>query len=487
MSSYFLTRAYPYLSYQIRSFHLQVTGGVKTKLTPQQINHVLRLREASSAEVELPPPIKSYEVSQLAANFPIEDRCIEAQLLRAGGMLFSVIDGHGGPACGQAISERLADYVSVALMDKDGLDRIAREMDASAQSNFQLPQLVSRRLHPGDYLVSGQRTVHLKWLKNYVIDRLNSKDDSSDISQKLKDAFVRLDNDLSSCGLESLDENDQATEQNNLENLASSLSGAVVCAAYVDDCDLYVASTGDCSAFIASRDDEDIWTTKSLAAQHTHENKSEMERILKDHPGEEATVVTAERLLGQLYPLRAFGDCQYKWPVAKLKAILKNYQLMHLFPNGYATPPYLTAEPDVVHHRLIGHNKFMMLSSDGLFDFLDERSAGELVIEHMSGRRALQPFVVTPHSTLAELNVRLKKRSVAQSKKPDDSNVATHVIRHALGSTVEGLDVKKLSQALSASVEEARYQRDDMTVQVVFFDTDYLRMFSPMESSGKKS
>lgn len=108
----------------------------------------------------------------------------------------------------------------------------------------------------------------------------------------------------------------------------------------------------------------------------------------------------------------------------------------------------------------------MMLSSDGLFDFLDERSASELVIEHMSGRRALQPFVVTPHSTLAELNVRLKKRSVAQSKKPDDSNVATHVIRHALGSTVEGLDVKKLSQALSASVEEARYQRDDMTVQV---------------------
>ena len=49
--------------------------------------------------------------------------------------------------------------------------------------------------------------------------------------------------------------------------------------------------------------------------------------------------------------------------------------------------------------------------------------------------------------------------------------------------------MNKLSTALSASVEEARYQRDDMTVQVVWFDTDYLRMFSPMESSavvGKK-
>ena len=66
----------------------------------------------------------------------------------------------------------------------------------------------------------------------------------------------------------------------------------------------------------------------------------------------------------------------------------------------------------------------MLLSSDGLFDFLDERGASELVIEHMSGRRALQPFVVTPHSTLAELNVRLKKRALAQSKKPDDGITA---------------------------------------------------------------
>ena len=139
----------------------------------------------------------------------------------------------------------------------------------------------------------------------------------------------------------------------------------------------------------------------------------------------------------------------------------------------------------IIYHRLQGNNKFMLLSSDGLFDFLNEDSASKLVIEHMGGRRALQPFVVAPNSgvTLGELNVRLKKRMIAQAKKPDDANVATHVIRHALGRTEIGLDMSKLSRALSASVEEARYQRDDMTVQVVFFDTDYLRMFSPMEPS----
>ncbi len=68
---------------------------------------------------------------------------------------------------------------------------------------------------------------------------------------------------------------------------------------------------------------------------------------MRQHPeSEHGTVIQAERLLGQLFPLRAFGDCQYKWPVAKLKAILKHHQLMHLLPYSCQTPPYLTAEPE---------------------------------------------------------------------------------------------------------------------------------------------
>ena len=106
--------------------------------------------------------------------------------------------------------------------------------------------------------------------------------------------------------------------------------------------------TGDCSGFIASTDDEGQWSTKTLVNHHVYTNKAEVERILSQHPeAEHGTVIQAERLLGQLFPLRAFGDCQYKWPVAKLKAILRHHQLMHLFPYNCHTPPYLTAEPEV--------------------------------------------------------------------------------------------------------------------------------------------
>ena len=89
------------------------------------------------------------------------------------------------------------------------------------------------------------------------------------------------------------------------------------------------------------------WTTKVLSEKHTHENLDEVARLAREHPNEESTVIIAERLLGQLYPLRAFGDCQYKWPVEKLKKILRHHQLMHMMPGNYTTPPYLTAEPAV--------------------------------------------------------------------------------------------------------------------------------------------
>lgn len=163
----------------------------------------------------------------------------------------------------------------------------------------------------------------------------------------MREAFLRLDGDLSSCGLQTLEHTEELVENVNLENLSACLSGAVVCAAYVNDCDLYIASTGDCTGMVANVDDEGQWSTETLSVHHTHKNVAEVKKIYADHPGEEANVIVAERLLGQLYPLRAFGDCQYKWPTDELKGILKHHQLMHLFPPGYLTPPYLTAEPEV--------------------------------------------------------------------------------------------------------------------------------------------
>lgn len=40
-----------------------------------------------------------------------------------------------------------------------------------------------------------------------------------------------------------------------------------------------------------------------------------------------------------------------------------------LAPNYY-TPPYLTARPEVVHHRLTPRDRFLVIASDGLWDLV---------------------------------------------------------------------------------------------------------------------
>lgn len=85
-----------------------------------------------------------------------------------------------------------------------------------------------------------------------------------------------------------------------------------------------------------------------MNAIHTADNVSEMERLKSEHPpGEAATLVKADRLLGQLLPLRSFGDAQYKWPLELQRTLFRRLQLMHYTPPNFATPPYLTARPEV--------------------------------------------------------------------------------------------------------------------------------------------
>lgn len=71
-----------------------------------------------------------------------------------------------------------------------------------------------------------------------------------------------------------------------------------------------------------------------------------VKRLRSAHPiAESTTILRAGRLLGELYPLRAFGDVRYKWPAELQKTVLE--PLGDTAPQGLLTPPYLTALPEV--------------------------------------------------------------------------------------------------------------------------------------------
>lgn len=170
-------------------------------------------------------------------------------------------------------------------------------------------------------------------------------------------------------------------------------SGAVAVVAHVEDLDLHLASTGDCTAVLGSQCSETgQWSSKKLNNEHNTDNLQEVQRILSEHPKEEnETAIRGDRLLGQLAPLRALGDFRYKWSNDILDKYVVPVFGEHVVPPHYHTPPYLTARPDVEYHRLTVNDKFLVIGSDGLWDFLSPSQVVSLVAEHLNSKRTMEP------------------------------------------------------------------------------------------------
>lgn len=218
-----------------------------------------------------------------------------------------------------------------------------------------------------------------------------------------------------------------------------------------------------------------------MCIQHNADNRNEVERILSEHPlNENKTVIKMERLLGQLAPLRALGDFRYKWSKEVLNSIVVPYFGDTAIPPNYHTPPYLTAQPQVTYHKLTPKDKFLIIASDGLWDLMSPLEAVRLVGEHRSGKVTLSPLrLPSTDLTLCEVNEMLLQRKEGLKKKPLDENAATHLLRNALGGTEYGIDHAKLEQFLTLPSQVVRVFRDDITITVVYMDSEFLRHCPP--------
>lgn len=215
---------------------------------------------------------------------------------------------------------------------------------------------------------------------------------------------------------------------------------------------------GDCRAVLGSTKGDGSWLATPLSVDQTAENNDEVERLRLEHPGE-AFVIKNKRLLGQLQPLRSFGDIQYKWDkVTHSHVLTQVYGGPIVPPNMYITPPYLTARPVVTHHCLQPHDKFLILATDGLWDVLSDEQAVGLVASFLQQDRKDKEIAVAP------TDIKDAGDEVLEQ------NAATHLIRHALG----GNDHGYVAQMLLVPEQYRRMWRDDITVTVVFFDSDVL-------------
>ncbi|MEE6500465.1 hypothetical protein FKM82_003794 [Ascaphus truei] len=459
--------------------HTSTEEEVHFQLSPSHINDILRANELSYKVPEFDGKNRStvlkFESNQLAANTPNEDRRSAATCLQTKGHMFGVFDGHAGSACAQAISERLLYYIAVSLMSQQTLE----DMEFAQEHMRPAPPILQWHKHRNDYTYRETASLYVDHLRVYWQELINPDNESGlSVGDALAYAFQRLDSDIS---LEA-----QAPMENELVRnltLQIAFSGAAACVSHVDGVDLHVANAGDCRAILGVLDERGTWSSLPLTADHNAFNKDELLRVQADHPqSEEDTVVTDNRLLGILMPFRAFGDVGFKWSQELQKSVLQNacniepLNIYQYSPSNYHTPPYLTAEPEVTYHRLRPQDKFLVVASDGLWDMLDNNEVVKLVAGHLSQVRLQEPEVSVEKRSLGYMhNLLLKRR--AKRFHTHDQNVASHLIRRALGNTEYGeIEQEKLAAMLSLPEDLARMYRDDITVTVVFFNSNAIEM-----------
>ncbi|XP_069393625.1 pyruvate dehydrogenase phosphatase catalytic subunit 1 isoform X1 [Paralichthys olivaceus] len=446
-------------------------------LTPPQVNSILKANEYSFKVPEFDgknvSAIMGFESNQLPANAPIEDRRSAATCLQTRGMLLGVFDGHAGCACAQALSERLFYYIAVSLLPHDTLC----ELEAAVESGRALSPILQWHKHPNDYFSKEAQMLYFSSLRTYwqeLID-LTSPGEIPDTREALLNAFKRLDNDIS---LEA-----QVGDPNAFLHywvLRVAFSGATACVAHIDGSDLFIANAGDARAVLGVQEEDGSFSAHTLSNDHSAQNEEEVSRIRGEHPpSERKTVIRQDRLLGLLMPFRAFGDVKFKWSIELQKRVLESgpdqlHENEHtkFIPPNYHTPPYLTAEPEITYHKLRPQDRFMVIGSDGLWETLHRQEVVRVVGEYLTGVHQRQPLKVGGYRvTLGQMQGLLEERKARVSSAFEDYNVATHLMRHAVGNNEFGtVDHERLSKMLSLPEELARMYRDDITIIISQFN-----------------
>jgi pyruvate dehydrogenase phosphatase len=334
------------------------------------------------------------------------------------------------------------------------------------------------------------------------------------IDAAIKSGFVKLDNEIVH---ESVKKTLKANSKRvAAELLAPALSGSCALLSFYDSRSgkLRVACTGDSRAILGRRSSNGKYDALALSVDQTGANKDEADRIRKEHPGEERLVIQRGRVFGGLEPTRAFGDASYKWPF-DIQVKLKDGFFARSPSNVIKTPPYVTAEP-VVETIDVQDGDFMVMATDGLWEMLTNEEVVGLVgiwLEREKARAAAAAKASAQASTPGGLFSFLSRSSGApadstaalpptlpvnapadeadgsaqkgpkQSRQPirrqqwnlpttkytlRDNNVATHIVRNALG----GSDNDTLCALLTLPSPFSRRYRDDLTVTVVFFGKD---------------
>ncbi|KIY48191.1 protein serine/threonine phosphatase 2C [Fistulina hepatica ATCC 64428] len=216
---------------------------------------------------------------------------------------------------------------------------------------------------------------------------------------------------------------------------------------------LWVANLGDCQAYMVTQGHCD-WAVERLTVEHNGSNDAELERVRHEHPNEPECIVD-RRVLGALAPTRCIGDIPFKQPPEFSRRIL--YNIMpgfqdtspwEAFLQRNRTPPYVTAQPDVIHRELApqGSTAYLIMASDGFSDLCSDEiymDAGtERVILDWARDMSVHPGLI--------------------EGQPKTDNMALRLLHRAIG----GDDRRRVSQILTLESNAGEQWIDDTSIVV---------------------
>lgn len=160
-----------------------------------------------------------------------------------------------------------------------------------------------------------------------------------------------------------------------MENPELALMGSCVLVMLMKGEDVFLMNVGDSRAVLGQKNETNLERISEesnlfgccldalqLTSDHSTCIDEEVRRIKKEHPDDPCAVLN-DRVKGSLKVTRAFGAGflkQRKW----------NDALLEMFRIDYiGTSPYITCIPFLCHHKLGEKDKFLILSSDGLYQY----------------------------------------------------------------------------------------------------------------------
>jgi pyruvate dehydrogenase phosphatase len=303
-----------------------------------------------------------------------------------------------------------------------------------------------------------------------AVSHVAASANSSLIDSTIKSAFNNLDARIMSEAKLAADGSSEPGSAAVLASIAPAVSGSCALLSMYDVASSTVrtAVTGDSRAVLGSWSSEaGTYTAEALSKDQTGFNQDEVKRLNKAHPGEIGDIIDPKtgRLLG-IAVTRGFGD--HRWKLTKDEVATLQASFHGFAPRPqYHSPPYMIAEPEVTT-RKVTTKDFVILASDGLWDVISNDDAVACVSRWLAAKKAGKTEPVNDTRTTFTLGSDgwpSYKATPEFFAIEDLDNAAVCLAKNALGGNRRTM----FCGSMSAYSPVSRYVRDDLTIQVVFF------------------